>query len=128
MWWKQNWKLASRVCEARVWWQTWVSKTWVLVLSWSNLSTWNSSFSNLSSIELSADEDEEEPKNQIGSQNRRKNLEKQNRDLEKQRKNLEKQIRKSRMIWKTDEVIWNEEVQKQMRKNKGRRRRRRWIV
>ena len=35
---------------------------------------------------------EEELKNQIGSQNWRKNLEKQNRDLEKQRKNLEKHI------------------------------------
>ena len=77
--WKQNWKLASWVFEARVQLQIRVSKTRVLVLSWSNLSTWNLSFSNLSSIELSADEDEEEPKNQIGSQNRRKNLEEQNR-------------------------------------------------
>ena len=53
---------------------------------------WNLSFSNSSSREVSADDNEEEPKNQIGSQNRRKNLEKQNRDLEKQRKSLEKQI------------------------------------
>ena len=34
------------------------------MLSWSNLSTWNSSFSNSICIEVSADEDEEELKNQ----------------------------------------------------------------
>ena len=77
--WKQNWKLASWVFEARVQLQIRVSKTRVLVLSWSNISTWNSSFSNLSSIKLSTDDNEEELMNQIGSQNRRKNLEEQNR-------------------------------------------------
>ena len=54
------------------------------MLSWSNISTWNLSFSNLSSIKLSADDDEEEldrkpePKEEFGE------AETKNRDLEKQ--------------------------------------------
>ena len=46
-------KLASQVYEARVRWQNRTSKTWLLVPRWSNLSTWNSSFSDSSSIEVS---------------------------------------------------------------------------
>ena len=43
-------KLASRVCGTRVRWQNRASNTQVLVLRWSNLSTWNSSFLDSRSI------------------------------------------------------------------------------
>ena len=43
-------KLASRVFETQVRWQNRASETWVLVLRWRNLSTWNSSFLDSRSI------------------------------------------------------------------------------
>ena len=91
-------KLASRVCEARVQWQKKDSRTRVLVLRWSNLSTWNSSFLDSSSIEVSEERRwSEEP------------IWKTHEDL--------------KMIWRTDlEKAWRwrwfEELKNQIRRKK----------